>query len=688
MASASTAKRSGAGMKLGGVKNDANRESSSAVQLSVAKTKDVHKTEESEVEPNFASLSEKRRFAAMISWEKRRKALDKKTFAAKGAARKSNSSAASASATHVKGKSKMRSMQKMHHPTSASAATQPPTKKRKIETELTALAIRSNAAKLGWEKRRSVAAANSNGESTSSHASSADSDPVAQGTSSFKTKAANKQRGGKDAIAVKISDANKLGWDRRRNQIAAERSTGSSTCDDASSGEAGIEKKTAASSKKIYTAADRRKAALAGWAKIRAERNAGSLTSYDASSGDRQSFTEGASGSPVHKKTAAASKKVYTAAERRKAALAGWAKIRAERGAGSSTSDDASSGERQSFAEGASGSPVNKKTATALKKVYTAAERRKAALVGWEKRKAARMYTGLSSISDFETSVTTVSSISLNSALPTMPTLTKEIKNYREGKTRSCRHAEESTESYEDEVRKVNKIVSYLRQSRGWLEFRPSSRRGMCTATYGYIPSSIASFIRDGTISQRTVLDYGTLGVHYALDWHGYGGLKDMIATFGEDYSPHPTEEMMEQSRNTEWELGDDLPWREILENEKKKLTMIAAREQEQINIDEDVLIVAAILANLDRSVTEECVQDDREIFKSKEKGRSAVPSTSHVTLKDISRIYDSSDEYNDSGKEDCKTQEVKNTLPQMVDHQASTKIATQVFSNWNFGLS
>jgi hypothetical protein len=626
---AATAKRGSAGLKFSVGKKGAKLKSSSAVHLSVANTKDVHQTKEDEVEPKFTSLTEKRRFAAVIGWEKRRKGLDKKPSAAKGTVRKSNVSAAPA--THVKGKSKMRSMQKKHHPTAASAATHPPTKKRKVETEPTALAIRSNAAKLGWEKRRSVDAADSKAKSTISYASSVDSDPVAEGTSSIKTKAGNKQRRGKDAIAVRITAA-KLGWDRRRNQIAAERSTGSSTSDDASSGEAGR--------------------------------------------------------SPVAKKAAAASKKVYTAAERRKAALAGWAKIRAERSAGSSISEDASSGERESFTEGAGRSPVNNKIAALSKKVYTAVERRKAALAGWEKRKAARMCAGLSSISDFETSVATVPSMLLNSALPTMPTLTKEIKNYREGKKRSCRLAEESTESYEDEVRKINKIVNYLRQSRGWLEFRPSSRRGSGTATYGYIPSSIASFIRNGTISQRTVLDHGTLGIHYALDWHGYGGLKDMIATFGEDYSPYPTKEMMEQSRNTEWELGDDLPWREVLEDEKKKLAMIAASEQEQINIDEDILIVAAILANLDGSVTEQCVQNDGEVFKSEEKGWSSARSPSHVTLKNICRIYDSSNEYNDSDNEDCKTQEVKNTFSHMGDDQPSAKIVTQVFSNWNFGLS
>jgi hypothetical protein len=265
------------------------------------------------------------------------------------------------------------------------------------------------------------------------------------------------------------------------------------------------------------------------------------------------------------------------------------------------------------------------------------------------------MRTGLSSTSDFATSVATGQSSVLEMAMPTMPKLTREFKNYREGTKRSRRLAEESTESYDDEVRKINQLVSYLRLSRGWLEFRPSSRRGSGTATYGYIPSSIASFIRNGTISQRTVLDQGTLGVHYALDWEGYGGLKAMIATFGEDYSPYPTEEMMEQSRVTEWE---------------------------------DVSFVAAILANLDHSAAIECEQSDPEVVKSEEEA---------LNFFDNDNIYGSSDESDDLDSEDSKTQEVENTLHPVTDDNLlqckdpsippSADIGHQVFSHWQFGL-
>jgi hypothetical protein len=607
--SAATAKRGGAGLNCssgqkGAKRSASGKKSSSAAHLSIAKTKDMHKTTAIEVVPKHASLSEKRRFAAMISWVKRRKGSEKKLPAAKGTvtANKRKSSVTAASVTPVKGKSKMGSMQKKHHPAAAAAAAPPPAKKRKVETSLsgtvssskeaqsvlTALVIRSNAAKRGWERRRSLAAANGDAGSTNTDASLADSDPAVEDTSNVEKKAVNKQRSEKDALAIRIAAA-KLGWERRRNQIAAESS------------------------------------------------------------------------------------------------------------AGSSTSDDSSSAEKQSFNKGSGRSSVAKKTATASGKVYTATERRRAAIAGWEKRKTARMSIGLSSTSDVATSVATVQSMVLNSSPPTMPQLTREFKNYREGTKRSRRLAEESTESYEDEVRKTNQIVSYLRMSRGWLEFRPSSRRGTGTATYGYIPSSIASFIRNGTISQRTVLDHGTLGVHYALDWDGYGGLKDMIATFGEDYSPYPTKEMMEKSRDTEWELGDDLPWREVLEDDEKKLAIIAAREQESTAIDEDILFVAAILANLDRSAAKEHEQDDLEEVKSEEEDQSAARFPSHVALKNFDNIYDSSDEYDDSDSEDCKTQEVENALPHVAGDclkqckdpfkTPSAEILHQVYSHCHVGL-
>ena len=104
------------------------------------------------------------------------------------------------------------------------------------------------------------------------------------------------------------------------------------------------------------------------------------------------------------------------------------------------------------------------------------------------------------------------------------------------GSKRSRRLAGESAGSHKEGTKKMNNLIAYLRVTRSWMEFRVSTRHGSGIATYGYFPSSIASFIRSGTISQRTVLDHGKLGVHYALDWDGCGGLKEMIDTFGEVY--------------------------------------------------------------------------------------------------------------------------------------------------------
>ena len=143
----------------------------------------------------------------------------------------------------------------------------------------------------------------------------------------------------------------------------------------------------------------------------------------------------------------------------------------------------------------------------------------------------------------------------------------------------------------------------------------------------------------------------------------------------------------MEQSRVTEWELGDDLPWREVLENEEKKLNMIAARPESSA-ADEDVSFVAAILANLDHSAAIECEQSDPEVVKSEEEA---------LIFFDNDNIYGSSDESDDLDGEDIKTQEVENTLHPVTDdnllqckdpsNPPSADSVHQVFSHWRFGL-
>lgn len=497
------------------------------------------KNKTKKVAPKDASLSDKRRFAAMISWEKRRKGVGTNPSApignVAGTQRKSSVAVALIS------------------PVSAIAGLLPLTKRHKTEAK-TALDIRRNAAKLGWEKRkRTLALTDDNsGSSNVDDASSAVSETSIENASNDKKNTAIKHRK-KDALAIRI-DAAKRGRERGRNHLAAE----------------------------------------------------SSVESTDL--------------------------------------------------------------------EGPGRSPVAK---TASRKVYTASDRAKAAKLGWEKRKAS---SGLISTSHFATSVVA------SAPPPALPHLTTQFKNHHEGTKRSRRLAEESAGSYDDEVKKMNQVVRYLRVSRGWMEFCPSSRCGNGTATYGYIPSSIASFIHNGTISQRTVIDHGTLGVHYALDWDGYGGLKAMIATFGEDYSPYPTEEMMEQSCITdEWELGEDLPWREMLEAEDQMAVMIAARAEESIAIDKDILFVASILANLDHSSVKECEQNDLGLGKYGEEGPSAALSSSRH----------SSGEFNNFEREDCKTQEVEHHFTSMahdVSHcidqsKSPAKIAQQVFRHWHFGL-
>lgn len=193
----------------------------------------------------------------------------------------------------------------------------------------------------------------------------------------------------------------------------------------------------------------------------------------------------------------------------------------------------------------------------------------------------------------------------------------------REGAKRSRRLAEDSTDSHEESVRKMNELVSFLKGCRGWMEFHPSSRHGSGTATYGYIPSSVASFIRGGTISKSVVLEHGTLGVHYALDYEGYGGLKEMIDCFGVDYSPYPTDEIFDLSREvlgnrnamqvSAWDLGEDLPWQEVEQAEEKRVEefrnkMDFKRRKDETSVEsDDLLFVADILASISHGVAPEC---------------------------------------------------------------------------------
>ncbi len=230
--------------------------------------------------------------------------------------------------------------------------------------------------------------------------------------------------------------------------------------------------------------------------------------------------------------------------------------------------------------------PVSKKGS------YNADARRQAALAGWEKRRLAKLKMQHKRASIAWSSDDTSAEHNKVAKKPkkekTSPQDFRNIDGMRAGSssvsqsktsgtlqqrrstrafTRSCKEADES----KDDIRA---IATYLRVSRNWMEFHPSSRYGNGTATYAFIPASIAMLIRNGTIPQKhIVLKHGKIGVHFALDYEGIGGLRAMVEKYGEDYAPYPTDEMLECSRNeqdkrllraSEWDLGEDMPWEAV----------------------------------------------------------------------------------------------------------------------------
>jgi len=262
----------------------------------------------------------------------------------------------------------------------------------------------------------------------------------------------------------------------------------------------------------------------------------------------------------------------------------------------------------------------------------------------------------------------------------------------REGAKRSRRLAEDSTDSHEESVRKMNELVSFLKASRGWMEFHPSSRHGSGTATYGYIPSSVASFIRGGTVSKSVVLEHGTLGVHYALDYEGYGGLKEMIDSFGVDYSPYPTEEMFEVSREvlgnrnamqvSAWDLGEDLPWQAVEQAEEKRIEDfrnkmdLKKREDDTSDGSDDLLFVANILASISHGTT----GDHREQDVKDQKLHHDFVSDSSLSLGN----HDNSPPHNT----DVKFVEGDGSATRKLIGDDILYIQSQSdFSRWSFGI-
>ena len=292
------------------------------------------------------------------------------------------------------------------------------------------------------------------------------------------------------------------------------------------------------------------------------------------------------------------------------------------------------------------------------KKVYTAEDRAKSARAGWE------------------TSTTMKEKKKVPAWLRSKP---------REGAKRSRRlAAEDSTDSHEETVRKMNELTSFLKVTRGWMEFHPSSRHGSGTATYGYIPASIASFIRGGTVAKSVVLDHGTLGVHYALDYEGYGGLKQMIDNFGLDYSPYPTDGMLEVSREllgkrniqlSPWDLGEDLPWQELEQAEEKKIDeyrnkMGLTKEKEEATGEADDLLFVANISLNDGS-------DEDQGKKDQNTGLVSDFSFSGGQLRNVSR----------STSTDATSVEDDSMRGKLVDKDVIFIQSQSDFKQWSFGI-
>ena len=265
----------------------------------------------------------------------------------------------------------------------------------------------------------------------------------------------------------------------------------------------------------------------------------------------------------------------------------------------------------------------------------------------------------------------------------------------REGAKRSRRLAEDSADSHEESVRKKNELVTFLKESRGWMEFHPSSRLGSGTATYGYIPSSIASFIRGGTVSKTVVLEQGKLGVDYALDYEGYGGLKEMIGRYGVDYSPYPTEEMLEVSRKvlgnrnamqvSLWDLGGDLPWKEVEQAEEKKINEFQKMMELKKEKDEtsDLLFVADILASFSHGPA----SDDRSRSLENDKLNHDIVSDSsfsdnQCSGRELVRIESSSSISNKS-----VTLEANAVSHKVVKDDIFSIQSQSDFRQWSFGI-
>ncbi|KAL3768655.1 hypothetical protein ACHAWO_001124 [Cyclotella atomus] len=256
------------------------------------------------------------------------------------------------------------------------------------------------------------------------------------------------------------------------------------------------------------------------------------------------------------------------------------------------------------------------------KKGYTAELRSLAAKASWEKRKRLKetrlqqqqQQSAAHDVTDISEEDSAASKHQAESK-PKAATKRKRWDEIPESKRSNPRRTSQEVDGIDEAARDANQVITRLKHSRNWMEFHPSSRYGNGTADYAFIPGSLAQLIRNGAFSKLIVLEHGTLGIHYALDYEGYGGLKEMIETFGEDYAPCPSDKMMEASLELQvkkerenkaadpWDLGEDLPWQEVAEMEDARVERfrVGMRKQQQSegDIPEDIEEVADILASL-----------------------------------------------------------------------------------------
>jgi hypothetical protein len=243
------------------------------------------------------------------------------------------------------------------------------------------------------------------------------------------------------------------------------------------------------------------------------------------------------------------------------------------------------------------------------KKGYTAELRSQAAKAAWDRRK--RLKTMRQTATHDVTDISEEDSAASKQTEPKPKPKKQKTWQDPELKRSRPRRTSQEVESVDETQKDANQVITHLKHSRGWMEFHPSSRYGNGTADYAYIPGSLAQLIRIGAFSKPIVMEHGILGIHYALDYEGYGGLKEMIETFGEDYSPCPSDRMIEashelqekkDSKMEQWDLGEDLPWKEVMESEDPLMNNDCDERREELYADDvpaDIEEVASILASL-----------------------------------------------------------------------------------------